>query len=326
MTSTTAENTIHNELSPREQNVDVTVLLENDSCRVLKLIGDDGEGMMTIYQVMDGIKLIYNDFHMSGYLSELAHNDSGLYIDHCIEGRMELQTGSGTVHHMEKHDMRIDRYPHYSGSCYFPLSHYHGITICILPKAEQALQREFPTFSVPFAELADKFCPKGQPLTIHNDPSLENLFHCLYHLPGTVPKEYFKLKIMELLVYLSSMDVDAYKIDRPYFYTGQVEKIRAIHELMTSDLTKTYTAEELSKRFSISLTAMKHCFKSTYGSPIYTYLKQYRLSHAAKLLITRRDLKVSEIGAMVGYESPSKFTAAFHEVMGQTPLEYRKAH
>ena len=73
------------------------------------------------------------------------------------------------------------------------------------------------------------------------------------------------------------------------------------------------------------LTPMKNCFKSVYGSPIFTYMRNYRMNYAAALLKSDKSLKVAEIAGLVGYDSPSKFTAAFHQTMGKTPLEYRKS-
>ena len=54
--------------------------------------------------------------------------------------------------------------------------------------------------------------------------------------------------------------------------------------ILTQDLTKNYTLEELSARFDIALTPMKNCFKSVYGSPIFTYKRNYRMNYAASLL------------------------------------------
>ena len=113
--------------------------------------------------------------------------------------------------------------------------------------------------------------------------------------------------------------------ERPYFYKGQVEKIKAIQALLTEDLTKSYTMEELSKQFDIALTPLKNCFKTVYGSPIFTYMREYRMNCAAVLLKSDKNLKVAEIAGLVGYDSPSKFVSAFHQTMGKTPLEYRKS-
>ncbi len=304
----------------------IAVILEHDDCMVMKISGEDGEGIMTLYQVFEGVYLMYNDFHMPECISSSSNVNSLLGIDHCREGRMEMQEPDGVRYYMEQGDLRIDTRVHHSGICRFPLSHYHGITIGFQKNyAEESLHREMPGFSFRLENLTEKFCANDEPFVIRGEPALEHLFYQLYQLPGRVQKEYFKIKIVELLVYLNGMEVGPYKVDKPYFYASQVEKIRAIHELITSDLTTAYTAQELSRRFSIPLTTMKRCFKSVYGKPIYAYLKQYRMGKAAGLLIMRKDLKVSEIGAMVGYNSPSKFTAAFHEAMGQTPLEYRNS-
>ena len=71
------------------------------------------------------------------------------------------------------------------------------------------------------------------------------------------------------------------------------------------------------------LTAFKACFKGVYGMPPFAYLRARRMERAAQLL---RDtgLRVADIGLMVGYDSPSKFTAAFKDVIGQTPTAYRR--
>ena len=70
---------------------------------------------------------------------------------------------------------------------------------------------------------------------------------------------------------------------------------------------------------------MKNRFKSVYGSPIFTYMRNYRMNYAASLLKSDKSLKVAEIAGLVGYDSPSKFASAFHQTMGKTPLEYRKS-
>lgn len=144
-------------------------------------------------------------------------------------------------------------------------------------------------------------------------------------MPIKIKKDYFKIKVLELLLYLDALELSGHTEERPYFYKGQIEKIKAIQALLTQDLTQNYTLEELSERFDIALTPMKNCFKSVYGSPIFTYMRNYRMNYAASLLRSDKTLKVADVAGLVGYDSPSKFTAAFHQTMGKTPLEYRKS-
>ena len=112
--------------------------------------------------------------------------------------------------------------------------------------------------------------------------------------------------------------------EKPYFYKTQVEKMKAIHRLLTGDLERHYTITELSRRFSIPTTALKECFKSVYGQPINTYMRCLRMDRAALLLRQEPHAGVAEIAGRVGYDSASKFAAAFKAVKGKTPLEYRR--
>ena len=85
-----------------------------------------------------------------------------------------------------------------------------------------------------------------------------------------------------------------------------MEKIRAIHEQITSNLQVRVTIEELSKQYDMPATSMKKCFREIYGDSIYSYQK------------------IQEIALKMGYENPGKFSSAFKSVMGVTPAKYRK--
>ena len=125
-----------------------------------------------------------------------------------------------------------------------------------------------------------------------------------------------------MLLFLDALKLSDYKDERPYFYKTEVEKIKEIHQLITSRLDKRFTLEELSNTFDIPLTSMKKCFKGVYGFSIYAYTKTCKMNHAAMLLKTTKT-SIADIGSAVGYSSPSKFSAAFKDVIGYTPNEYR---
>ena len=108
------------------------------------------------------------------------------------------------------------------------------------------------------------------------------------------------------------------------FISAQVEKVKAAYRLLTEDLERHYTIAELSERFSIPATALKECFKSVYGQPINTYMRNLRMDRAALLLRQEPLVSVAEIAGRVGYDSASKFAAVFKEAKGKTPLEYRR--
>jgi len=64
-------------------------------------------------------------------------------------------------------------------------------------------------------------------------------------------------------------------------------------------------------------------FRRLVGYPPLEYLKQIRLMHARKALITNVDANVSEVAYRVGFQSPNYFTRVFRKEFGVSPTEYR---
>lgn len=317
--------TVWEQLEKERGDTNVDLVVSTDECKVMEAANETGEGIMTMYEIFPGIYLMYNDFHMEGYESEFQHADTLLAIDHCREGRIEME-GDGIYYYLEQGDLLIDTRVHHKGRVRFPLSHYHGITIAFQPEfAEKALKELMPSLEIDLTGLANKYCGNRQPYVVRTDPSIENLFSQLYRIPKKSRKDYFRIKILELLVYLRDLDFEEHKSEKAYFYKSQVEKIHGIHELITRDLTKKYTQEQLAGQFSIGITQMKQCFRSIYGQSIYSYLKSFRMNKAAEMLLMNEKLKVTEIAAACGYESAAKFGQAFKAQFGIPPLEYRKS-
>ena len=107
------------------------------------------------------------------------------------------------------------------------------------------------------------------------------------------------------------------------YQAEQVRVIREIHDLLASNMERRFTIEELSHKYLMNPTTLKAVFKSVYGESIAAHMKEHRMEKAAALL-RESDMSIAEIGRLVGYESQSKFTAAFKESYGCLPKEYRK--
>lgn len=303
----------------------VNEIIQTEDCRVMCLKDQCGEGIMTMYRVFSGVYLMYNDFHMKECFSGFTNKDRLLCIDHCREGRIDMEIGDGVYNYLENGDLRVDQRINHNGHVAFPLSHYHGLTIGFeCEVAEKSLPLEMKGFSVKLNNLIEKYCTDTTPFVIKGNTVIEHIFSELYNVPFKIKKDYFRIKVLELLLFLDALEISKHKEERPYFYCNQVEKIKAIQRLMVSDLTKYHTIEELSNQFDIAQTPLKDCFKSVFGKPIFTYMRHYRMNYAASLLRCKKELKISEIAGVVGYDSPSKFSSAFHEIIGKSPLEYRK--
>lgn len=90
----------------------------------------------------------------------------------------------------------------------------------------------------------------------------------------------------------------------------QLETIRQVHDLLTENLDRRFTIEELSRRFLINPSSLKEMFKAVYGKSLAAHIKEHRMELAARLL-RETDMSVAEVAERVGYESQSKFSAEF---------------
>jgi len=101
------------------------------------------------------------------------------------------------------------------------------------------------------------------------------------------------------------------------------EIIHCIHAYLLEHLAERITIEDLSKRFLMNPTSLKTVFRNVYGTSIAAHIKQHRMEQAANLL-TETDMTIAQIALAVGYESQSRFSAAFRETYDVLPTVYRK--
>jgi AraC-like DNA-binding protein len=66
-------------------------------------------------------------------------------------------------------------------------------------------------------------------------------------------------------------------------------------------------------------------FKKTFGTTLNRFLLDHRLQHAQRMLVTS-DEKMLAVAADAGFNSLSRFNAAFKELCGLTPRQFRKTH
>lgn len=105
----------------------------------------------------------------------------------------------------------------------------------------------------------------------------------------------------------------------------QTELIREIHEYLIKHMDKRITIEELSRQYLINPTTLKSTFKAVYGASLAAHIKSHRMEQAANLL-RESTLSIAEVAQAVGYDSQSKFSAAFKSSYHMPPKNYRNTH
>lgn len=102
-----------------------------------------------------------------------------------------------------------------------------------------------------------------------------------------------------------------------------IDRIYKADSIISSDLRKHYTIEELSRLSGTNKLKLKVGFKKAYGMGVFRRLIFRRMEHA-KMLLESTDKPISEIANLAGYDTVAGFIHAFRREFGLTPREWRK--
>jgi AraC family transcriptional regulator len=91
--------------------------------------------------------------------------------------------------------------------------------------------------------------------------------------------------------------------------------------LLAGDLSRRWTLREIAAEMKGSAVYLTQVFQQVEGLPLYRYHLRLRLARALDLIAQRDDL--SGLAQDVGFSSHSHFSAAFKQLYGVTPAEFR---
>ena len=91
--------------------------------------------------------------------------------------------------------------------------------------------------------------------------------------------------------------------------------------LLAGDLSRRWTLRDIAAEMKGSPVYLTQVFQQAEGLPLYRYHLRLRLARALDLIAEREDL--SGLAQDVGFSSHSHFSAAFKQLYGVTPAEFR---
>jgi AraC-like DNA-binding protein len=142
------------------------------------------------------------------------------------------------------------------------------------------------------------------------------------NINSSVKDLYIKGKIYELLSLHFQKDEASTGEYCPFLVDEQhVLKIRKAKDIIISNMVDPPSLQELANNVGLSLKKLKEGFKQIYGDTVYSFLFEYKMEHARKLLESNQH-NVNEVGLRVGYSTASHFIAAFKKKFGTTPKKY----
>ena len=109
--------------------------------------------------------------------------------------------------------------------------------------------------------------------------------------------------------------------------TAGESREKKIVNIIKQDIEQNYmnirNIEQIAKKVYVSANYANRIFKKTTNTSIYSYLLNYRMNIAKKLL-SETDYNINQISEMIGYDTnPTYFSAAFKSFFGVTPSQFR---
>ena len=142
------------------------------------------------------------------------------------------------------------------------------------------------------------------------------------NINSSIRELYVKGKVYELLSLHFQKDETTEGEYCPFLVDeDKVLKIRRAKEIIISRMAEPPSLQELANEIGLNLKKLKEGFKQIYGDTVYSFLFDYKMEHARRLLESNK-FNVNEVGVQIGYSTASHFIAAFKKKFGTTPKKY----
>ena len=130
-------------------------------------------------------------------------------------------------------------------------------------------------------------------------------------------------RVRRLALTNSSKEVEQMEA-RPIDYT-LTSKVEQMAAFVAVNYTEALTVKEIADEVGLHPDYATALFKKSFGITLSNYLLDHRISHAQRMLAVSQ-AKITEIAFECGFNSLSRFNAAFKKLCGCTPRQYRRSH
>ena len=104
---------------------------------------------------------------------------------------------------------------------------------------------------------------------------------------------------------------------------GDSESLRTIVSFCTQNYAENLSLSLLEEKLHLNKFYISHLFSGRLGLGFNDYINSLRVSEACRYLLNS-SLSITEIGSLVGFNTPRTFNRAFIKQLGLSPSEYRK--
>jgi AraC-like DNA-binding protein len=145
----------------------------------------------------------------------------------------------------------------------------------------------------------------------------------LFSLKGKLQELYLESKIIDL-IYITINLIKTVGSDKNHeLKSKDIECVYKAKEILINNISNPPSLKMLASQSAINEFKLKKGFKQLFGKTVFSFLQEYRLNEAKKIL-TENEININEVCDIVGYKSVSHFSKIFKDYYGVNPIEIRK--
>lgn len=283
-----------------------------------------GSGNISIekYTVFPGIWIETIEAYAPSFCLCHAYSNRCIRITHCGKGCLEYE-GPDRVLSLHQGDLVIYPCVCQSPKLNCPLGYYYGLSITLdLEAAPQCASCLLADVEIDLPLLFQRLLPGGAPFLLRATAQLKHVFSELYDVPPSLKKGYYKVKTLELLLFLSRFDPGMSETEEHISSQSEAALVKQVFAFVSEHRSSHITTQELAQRFHVSPGLLRRSMGKMYGKPLYQCIRSFKMHLAARELLASTRT-VADIAGEFGYDNSSKFACAFQAVMGCSPGAYR---
>ena len=98
--------------------------------------------------------------------------------------------------------------------------------------------------------------------------------------------------------------------------------LKKVQRYLQENYQREFSGDEMAEALKVSRSYLSSYYKNKTGANLSDSIQLYRIQKAMELM-KDPDIKISEVGAMVGISSGNTFLRQFKKYTGMSPKEYR---
>ncbi|WP_099468069.1 helix-turn-helix domain-containing protein [Konateibacter massiliensis] len=288
---------------------------------------DNITGWVIQCKLSQGIEMIFFDYKIKED-QELNNFEAEnlLEVFYCLSGIVEMEYGASKFKLKENH-IGIYDLNNCPEKVIYKKGVFKGISLLLdIKSADQVIERYMAGKQGIIKEMQNILSVDHKLFSAFGNRNLRSVFLGIIENPFDYDKEYLMLKAMELVLISSrtvmqSMKSDTYNQEASKEY----EMFRKAKDYIELHIADPVLVSDIAYDIGSSTRTVNRIFLKYTNQTAYQFLKETRLKRAKELLIGS-DYSITEIAIEVGWSNSSKFSIAFKEKYGESPVQFRNTY